>query len=211
MQKHTNSAVYLSWVRSEVISRFMLWLLSLSSSISLCSFLFIALMREFSSSTSSSCLFSCFSRTIDLSSWRRKERSGGGSGRGVFEIQVRLKEKRWIFKKESLVWDYRTDRDQMSDYCWWCFVSERFVFHWVKSFQSLSDLTVIKQFLLLHSLCLLRELWFWCSTCSLYWSACLLSSSACIIVSFSFFSAFLTSLLAMALSLYLGQILFRIL
>lgn len=66
------SAARLSWLRREDISRFMVWLLSVSSSSSLCSFLFWALEREFSSSTSSSCLFSCFSRTIDLSSCRRR-------------------------------------------------------------------------------------------------------------------------------------------
>lgn len=69
---HSHTHTYLSWLRREDISRFMVWLLSVSSSSSLCSFLFWALEREFSSSTSSSCLFSCFSRTIDLSSCRRR-------------------------------------------------------------------------------------------------------------------------------------------
>lgn len=69
---HTHTHTYLSWLRREDISRFMVWLLSVSSSSSLCNFLFWALEREFSSSTSSSCLFSCFSRTIDLSSCRRR-------------------------------------------------------------------------------------------------------------------------------------------
>lgn len=43
-------------------------------------------------------------------------------------------------------------------------------------------------------------------TCSLYWSACRLSSSACIITSFSFFSVLRTSLLAIARSLETGFI-----
>lgn len=61
--------VYLSWDRSELSSRFMLCMLSLISSSSRCSFLRWALEREFSSSTSSNCLFSWRRRPIDLSSF----------------------------------------------------------------------------------------------------------------------------------------------
>lgn len=101
---HTHTHSYLSWLRREVISRVMVWLLSVISSSSLCSFLFWALEREFSSSTSSSCLFSCFRRTIDLSSWRRGwGRRGEGKRRKRTEriAEVRGKWKEGNKKREG--------------------------------------------------------------------------------------------------------------
>lgn len=88
---------HLSLLFRATISRPKASLLSVASSSSRCSFLRLALMRWASSSASSSCRFSCFTRALALSAWGRgqqglqsqpqgSESGPGVSGRGRWKV-----------------------------------------------------------------------------------------------------------------------------